>query len=80
MLSVPKMNSGLVVKEAWDYCHYSHKVLDYLLQIMHNSPHLLDILFPKGDNNPKQCEHIAIILIAKNCPDSMTGLMSITPF
>lgn len=44
--------SGLLFKEAWDYCHYRHKVLDYLLQTMNNSPHLLDILFPYGYNNP----------------------------
>ena len=30
----------LIDLEAWDYCHYRHKVLDYLLQTMNNSPHL----------------------------------------
>lgn len=35
-------------KEVWDYCHYRHKVLDYLLQTMNNSPHLRTYHANKG--------------------------------
>jgi len=38
MLSVPKMNSGLLVKELWDYCYYSAEVLDYPSNVINNSP------------------------------------------
>jgi len=39
MLTNPQKSADYCLR-VWDYCHYRHKVLDYLLQTMNNSPHL----------------------------------------
>ena len=45
MLSVPKMNSGLVVKECGTITHYSTKVLDYPQDIAAIA-HTLEYIMP----------------------------------